>query len=142
MAPTSVKAAKPKTGTTTKRISKRNINSSLLVEVAWEVCNQVGGIYTVIRSKTPAAVNRWGNNYCVVGPYIHQAVETEFEEITDAKDPFARTVNAMKELGFDAHYGKWLITGRPTAVLLNAYSVYDRLGSIKYELWENVIKNE
>ena len=29
-------------------------NNSLLTEVAWEVCNQVGGIYTVIRSKVPS----------------------------------------------------------------------------------------
>ncbi|MFC2125399.1 glycosyltransferase [Bacteroidota bacterium] len=137
MAATSGQAIKPKTGLATKRISKRNIASSLLVEVAWEVCNQVGGIYTVIRSKAPSAINRWGNNYCVIGPYIHQSVETEFEEIMDAKDPFARVVNTMREQGFDAHYGKWLITGRPTAVLLNPLSVYDRLGSIKYEIWNH-----
>ncbi len=36
-----------------KRSSKSTTTSqnALLVEVAWEVCNQVGGIYTVIRSK-------------------------------------------------------------------------------------------
>ena len=27
------------------------LNNAKLFEVAWEVCNQVGGIYTVIRSK-------------------------------------------------------------------------------------------
>ena len=32
-----------------------NPAKSMLLEVAWEVCNQVGGIYTVIRSKVPAA---------------------------------------------------------------------------------------
>ena len=31
----------------------------LLIEVAWEVCNQVGGIYTVLRSKVPSMMSRW-----------------------------------------------------------------------------------
>ena len=137
MVQASVKSTRPKAGQLAKRISKRNIASALLVEVAWEVCNQVGGIYTVIRSKVPTAVNRWGNNYCVVGPYVFQSVETEFEEITDSTDPFCKAVETMKELGFDAHYGKWLITGRPNTVLLNPFSAYDRLGSIKYEIWDH-----
>lgn len=120
-----------------RRISRKGIANSLLVEVSWEVCNQVGGIYTVIRSKVPTCVSRWGNNYCVLGPYLHPLVETEFEEITEAKDSFAKTVRVMREEGFDVHYGKWLITGRPNAVLLNPFSVFDRLGSIKYELWDH-----
>lgn len=120
-----------------QKLTKRNCANNLLVEVAWEVCNQVGGIYTVIRSKTPTQVNKWGNNYCVVGPYVHHYANTEFEEITDSKDPFSLAVNKMKELGFDAKYGKWLVTGRPNTVLLNPYSVFDRLGSIKYELWDH-----
>jgi glycogen(starch) synthase len=119
------------------RLTRRNISNSLLVEVAWEVCNQVGGIYTVIRSKSPTQVNKWGNNYCTVGPYIYHYAATEFEEIENPADPFYKTVKKMKERGFDARYGKWLVTGRPTTILLNPFSVYDRLGSIKYELWEH-----
>ena len=46
---------------------------ALLVEAAWEVCNQVGGIYTVIRSKVPSAVQGWGNRYCLLGPYFPAA---------------------------------------------------------------------
>ncbi|MEM6856013.1 MAG: glycogen synthase, partial [Planctomycetota bacterium] len=41
----------------------------MLLEIAWEACNQVGGIYTVLRSKVPSMVSRWGNRYCLVGPY-------------------------------------------------------------------------
>lgn len=128
------KSTKPET---IKKISKREIAHTLLIEVAWEVCNQVGGIYTVIRSKTPTQVSKWGKNYCTVGPYMHEFASTEFEEIEDSPDPFCQTVQKMKELGFDAKYGKWLVTGRPTTVLLNPYSVFDRLGSIKYELWDH-----
>jgi glycogen(starch) synthase len=30
----------------------------ILIEIAWETCNQVGGIYTVIRTKVP----QWWKN--------------------------------------------------------------------------------
>jgi glycogen(starch) synthase len=119
------------------KLTKRDISNTLLIEVAWEVCNQVGGIYTVIRSKSPTQVNKWGNNYCTIGPYIHHFAMTEFEEIENPQDPLFQTVKKMRDLGFDAHYGKWLVTGRPNTVLLNPFSVYDRLGSIKYEMWDH-----
>ncbi|BDD02897.1 glycosyltransferase [Aureibacter tunicatorum] len=123
----------------TRRISKSNIAKTLLVEVAWEVCNQVGGIYTVIRSKTPVATKKWGENYCLVGPYVnHSNVSTHFEPLPlDEDKPFCKAVKTMREWGFDVHYGEWLVTGRPRVVLLNPDSVNDRLGEIKYDLWEN-----
>src|SRR5688572_17620962 len=40
----------------------------LLFEVAWEVCWQLGGIYTVLRTKAAAMLERWGDRYCLIGP--------------------------------------------------------------------------
>ena len=54
------------------------LGNTRLFEVAWEVCNQVGGIYTVIRSKVPQMTLQWGSDYCAVGPYTPN--NTEFEE--------------------------------------------------------------
>ncbi|HEY1055459.1 MAG TPA: glycogen synthase, partial [Emticicia sp.] len=51
-------------------IQPREQKKPLLMEIAWEVCNQVGGIYTVIRSKVPSMVEEWGENYCLIGPYF------------------------------------------------------------------------
>ena len=33
-------------------------NNQLLIEASWEICNQLGGIYTVIRSKLPATIEK------------------------------------------------------------------------------------
>lgn len=115
----------------------KEISNALLVEVAWEVCNQVGGIYTVIRSKVPVISDKWGENYCLVGPYVHKNVMAEFEPATDYTDAFGQAVIKMRELGFEVHYGKWMITGQPRAVLLNPYSVFHSLDKIKYLLWEH-----
>ena len=108
----------------------------ILCEVAWEVCQQLGGIYTVIRSKVPSMVRRWGDRYCLVGPYNPATTPAEFEE-TPPAGPIGQAVEAMRGLGLEVHHGTWLITGRPQTVLLDPRSVLGRLGEIKYLLWEH-----
>jgi glycogen synthase len=111
--------------------------NALLVETAWEVCNQVGGIYTVIRTKVPAIQEKWGDNYCLIGPYLHSKLPAEFEPLEDYDTPFGRAVEKMREWGMEVHYGTWLVSGRPQVILLNPYSVFYKLGEIKYSLWNN-----
>ncbi|CAB1333800.1 unnamed protein product [Coregonus sp. 'balchen'] len=36
------------------------VDDLLLFEVAWEVTNKVGGIYTVIQTKAKITVDEWG----------------------------------------------------------------------------------
>ncbi len=108
-----------------------------LTEVAWEVCNQVGGIYTVIRTKASSIVEKYGDNYCVIGPYVHPDVKAEFEPSEDLKGPFGMAVAKMRELGIEVHYGTWLVAGRPKAVLLDPKAAMDSLEEIKYFIWEN-----
>ncbi|MDO7875688.1 glycosyltransferase [Hymenobacter sp. ASUV-10] len=114
---------------------------SLLVEVAWEVCNQVGGIYTVIRSKVPATMPAWGNRYCLVGPYFPQMAQGEFESVDDldvhtGSDPVTAAVRSMRAQGYDVCLGTWLVTGRPRVVLINPFQTYDRLPQLKTDLWQ------
>jgi glycogen synthase len=111
--------------------------SAMLFEIAWEVCNQVGGIYTVIRSKVPSVVKKRHDNYCLIGPYIPQQVGAELEPITDLSDPIGRAVQCMRDNGYDVYYGHWLVTGHPKVVLFNPYHVYYKLGHMKYEFWEH-----
>lgn len=117
---------------------KEKLNTdALLTEIAWEVCNQVGGIYTVIRSKVPSITEKWGENYYLIGPYFPNKASAEFEEIQNYDDPVGEAVKRFKEMGFEAHYGYWLVSGKPKVILLNPFSVYNRLGEIKYLLWEH-----
>ncbi|MGI4874203.1 MAG: glycosyltransferase [Janthinobacterium lividum] len=115
---------------------------SLLIEAAWEVCNQVGGIYTVIRSKVPATMPAWGNRYCLLGPYFPQQAQGEFEAYDDQQlagmtDPYAAAVRTLRGQGMDIQIGVWLVTGRPRAVLINPFQHYHRLGELKTNLWQH-----
>lgn len=108
----------------------------LLLEISWEACNQLGGIYTVLRSKVPSMMETWGKRYCLVGPYNHQSAQVEFEPapLTGA---FGEAVKQMREVGLNVHYGRWLVTGRPQLILLDYMSVFNRLHEIKYRLWHD-----
>lgn len=115
---------------------KRSANASLLCEIAWEVCQQVGGIYTVIRSKIPSMVEAWGSAYCTVGPWDPKTSPVEFEE-TPADGIFAPVLERLRARGIEAHHGYWLVTGRPRTILLAPGSVCGRLGEIKYFFWDH-----
>ena len=113
----------------------RHLPEAVLCEVAWEVCQQLGGINTVVRSKAPAMVEKWGRHYCLIGPYNAQSSPAEFEE-TPPAGPFGRTVKAMREAGYNVYFGRWLVNGHPNVVLLDLSCAMPRLAEIKYAIWE------
>ncbi|MFN3850989.1 MAG: glycogen synthase [Spirosomataceae bacterium] len=121
----------------TIKIEPRAGKKALLMEIAWEVCNQVGGIYTVIRSKVPAMVEEWGDDYCLIGPYFPNTAMVEFEPVADLDDsPFGKVVKQMREAGYDAYYGRWLVTGKPRIVLLDFKALVSKANDFKFNLWQ------
>lgn len=46
------------------------IKPDYLFEVSWEVCNKVGGIYTVVSTKATQLIERLGDNYYAIGPDV------------------------------------------------------------------------
>ena len=112
--------------------------NTLLIETAWEVCNQVGGIYTVIRSKAPAMMENHSGNFCMIGPYLNKNIQAELEPLDSTIDIFGQAAANLSKKGYDVIYAEWLITGKPKVVLLNPNAVEEKaLGVIKYLLWKN-----
>jgi glycogen synthase len=112
--------------------------SNLIVEVAWEVCNQVGGIYTVIRSKAPAMMANHSGHYCLVGPYLNKNIQAELEPLEDTADIFGMAAANLHKKGYEVVYAEWLITGKPRVVLLNPNAIEEKVMNVlKYLLWKN-----
>ncbi len=89
-----------------------------LFEVSWEVCNQVGGIYQVLRSKAATMVERWQDDYLLVGPYLPEMADVEFEPET-ATDWIADVVATAGAEGRRVRHGRWLVAGRPRVLLID-----------------------
>jgi glycogen(starch) synthase len=112
--------------------------NSYLMEVAWEVCNQVGGIYTVIRSKVPSVMNHWAGRYCLIGPLVSKNISAELEPLDDIEDLFGQAAAALRKKGYHVQYAEWLVTGKPRVVLLNPNVIEEKtLNVVKYLLWKN-----
>lgn len=103
-------------------------------EAAWEVANKVGGIYTVIRSKTYVSTEEMGDQYCLLGPYKEQCARTEVEE-SDFSGPLHTAVSKMREQGFKIHTGTWLVDGNPQIILFDVGSGAWKMDEYKQELW-------
>jgi glycogen(starch) synthase len=111
-------------------------SSPFLFEVAWEVCNQIGGIYTVMKTKAPSMVERWGDNYCLIGPYNQHTSSLEFEPCSPP-EIFASAIASIEAHGVRCHYGHWIIDGRPAVILIDYSGRYTTLAEDKYFLWND-----
>ena len=109
--------------------------ADVLLEVSWEVCNKVGGIYTVVKSKSAKMVEVYGNNYFMIGPYFASKAIGQFQEELPndvCKAPFEE----LKKEGIICHFGKWLIEGNPSVILIDFVNYMRRANEIKREMWD------
>ncbi len=106
------------------------LGNATAFEVSWEVCNKVGGIYTVVSSKALQAVEFFDGRYFMLGPDLGNNAEfTETDEpCWDAIRPI------LAKHGFQCRLGRWKIPGNPKTILV---SFKDRLNvnQLLYELW-------
>ncbi|MGK5085809.1 glycogen synthase, partial [Bdellovibrionota bacterium FG-1] len=112
-------------------------DDALLVEVGWEVCLQLGGIYTVLRTKAQAMVNEWGDNYCLIGPYSPASAGIEFEPAPRTGPLGAACDLLEREKGIEVYFGRWLIDGEPQAVLIDFNQARSQLDVLKYLMWKD-----
>ncbi len=104
--------------------------ADFLIEMAHEVVNPVGGVYTVLTSKAPEMKRYYGGDYFLVGPYCPKYAKVEFEE---GKPPVGikRVFDELKKEGIECHFGTWLIAGRPKTILVEFGSRMKQLKSVK-----------
>jgi glycogen(starch) synthase len=114
---------------------KRDVRNHMLFEVATEVANRVGGIYSVLKSKAPVTTAEYGERYTMIGPLNRASAAVEVEELTPASPAMRDTIASMKERGIEIVYGRWLIEGAPRVLLINTGTGYRWLDEWKGDLW-------
>jgi glycogen(starch) synthase len=107
-----------------------------LFEIGWEVCWQLGGIYTVLRSKASTMMKQWGDRYFLVGPYNPSTAAVEFEE-QPAEGVIRDVLDRLRQHGIPCHFGRWLVAGRPRVILLDYRSRFGQMDSDKYFMWKD-----
>ena len=116
-------------------MSNAKLSPDFLFEVSWEVCNKVGGIHTVISTKTQTAIRKFGERYILLGPDLsHEGVNPEFQEDPNLLKAWRQ--NVYNE-GIRIRVGRWKIKGEPMVILVDFSSLIPRKDEILKSLWES-----
>lgn len=113
----------------------RDVTKPLLFEIAWEVANKVGGIYTVIKSKVPVTAAEYGDRYCLIGPLSQKSAAMEVESVEPTSKAMKLTLDELKAKGINFVYGRWLTEGAPKVLLFDIGSCFHRMNDWKTDLW-------
>jgi len=117
-------------------MSERKIlKPDYLFEVSWEVCNKVGGIYTVVATKAPGIQQEYGNNYIVIGPDVWKET-SQNPDFTEDKSIFRTWRERAESEGLRIKVGRWNIKGRPVAILVDFTQYFPSKDVILAEFWE------
>ena len=104
-----------------------------IFEASWEVCNRVGGIYTVLSTKAASLVSKFGQNLIFIGPDVWGEAESPFFIPND--NLFTDWVVAAKKEGLKVRVGNWDIPGRPVVFLIDFNDFYQQKDSIYANMW-------
>lgn len=104
----------------------------LIFESSWEVCNKVGGIYTVLSTRAKTLQDIVHDKIIFIGPDFWQDTESLYFE--EDKSLMADWKAAC---GLTIRIGRWKTPGEPIAVLVDFKPLFERKNEFYGWLWEN-----
>ncbi len=104
-------------------------------ETSWEICNKIGGIYTVLSTKAKSIVNEYDNNYILVGPDVWKGTSENPDFIEDTT-LFREWVAEANVKGLKLRVGRWNIEGKPLVILVDFTPLFSKKDEIFTKLWE------
>lgn len=105
-----------------------------IFEVSWEVCNKVGGIHTVITSKSATMLKEWGDNYFTIGPDVWKGSGPHPEFVED-NDLFLSWKEQLAREGLRVKTGRWKYANQAVAFLVDFTPFYQKKDEIFTHLW-------
>ncbi len=107
-------------------------HSDYLFETSWEICNKVGGIYTVLSTKAATVVNSYRDQYICIGPDIPKEYNDDFVEDPDL---FRNWRDIVARDGLKVRIGRWQIVGSPVVFLVDFTSFFEKKNEILTKFW-------
>ncbi|MCH5178889.1 MAG: glycogen/starch synthase [Prevotellaceae bacterium] len=123
-----------------KRISKP---TDYVFQVSWEVCNKVGGIYTVLSTQAKMLESIYKDNLIYIGPDFGQAAKGSkaadgaaavFEPDSKLLAPLARQ---LKKKGIPTRFGRWAVPGSPIVALVDFTNLREEKNQIYADAWND-----
>ena len=123
-------------------MGKELLKPDYIFESSWEVCNKVGGIYTVLSTRAKTLQDSMKDRVIFIGPDFWK----ESDDTSEKKEcPYFKEDKALfadwqwdaKENGLIVRVGRWTIPGEPIAILVDFHPFFEKKNEIYTWLWEN-----
>lgn len=105
-----------------------------IFEASWEVCNKVGGIYTVLSMRAKTMQERLKDQIIFIGPDCTKDAENIY--FKEDKSLFAEWVQVTNDEGLSIKVGHWDIPGLPIAILIDYTSFFAQKNVFYGNLWQ------
>ena len=116
-------------------MGKNLLKPDYIFESSWEVCNKVGGIYTVLSTRAKTLQDSMKDHIIFIGPDFWKEKESPY--FKEDKSLFALWQWEAKEDGLAVRVGRWTIPGEPIAILVDFNPFFEKKDEIYTALWEN-----
>ncbi|MCK9179469.1 MAG: glycogen/starch synthase [Bacteroides sp.] len=116
-----------------KKLEKPNY----LFEASWEVCNKVGGIYTVLSTRAKTLVKEYKDQIVFIGPDLVDDVNQNLlfsESLTDFSE-WKKQFESEENLSI--RIGRWNVPGNPLAVLVDFKPLLAKKNDYYAFMWEH-----
>lgn len=106
-----------------------------LFESSWEVCNKVGGIYTVLSTKAHTLQGLFNDKVIFIGPDFWG--DEPIADFTEDKELFAEWQQyAREENHLKLKVGRWNVPGNPPVVLVDFKPFTVDRDTLFFHVWE------
>ena len=108
----------------------------MLIETSWEVCNKVGGIYTVLSTKSKTLHSIYGDKIVFIGPdvWTKEKPSPFFKESKTLLKSWVKSVSLPD--GVTVRVGRWDIPGKPLAILVGFDGMYAVKNDFYGKMWD------
>lgn len=115
-------------------MAKQSYKPEYIFEASWEVCNKVGGIYTVLSTKAKSMQEAHKDKVIFIGPDVWEEDESPwFKEDQNLLADWKSV--AVEQDKIDIRIGRWDIPGNPIVVLVSFRQFYPAKDLIYGDMW-------
>ena len=106
-----------------------------IFESSWEVCNKVGGIYTVLSTRAKTLQDKMKDQIIFIGPDCWKDKESPY--FVEDKHLFADwKASAEANDALKIKVGRWDIPGQPVSILVDFTPYFEEKDRIYGQMWE------
>lgn len=112
------------------------VEFDLLFETSWEVCNKIGGIYTVLSTAAKTLHDSYKDKVIFIGPDVwsDDRPSPYFTPSKTLLKPWLSQLHLPE--GVSVRVGRWEVPGRPVAVLVKFDGMYAVKDQFYGRMWE------